>query len=324
MNKKRISRLCKIVFSCLLTVFLFYYFFQTIDFSLFLSSLYTISWGWVGVAALCYLCTYPIRGYRIFYLTKHCSALTYSKTLLLTFRHQFYGRIIPFKVGDLSLVYLLKSRGNVGMPEGSAVLLLLRLFDGFIILVSFLICNLAVRVPLFSSYIILGILALLLGGLLVTPWLIQKITDWLKHHHYFNKNLIKKGSDAFSQIRTLLLQAVVSGRRFFMLMGNSLLLWFFVYLSMHFIVVAFGQSFLLSETIVASFLASAAAFLPINGIGGFGAVETGWVIGFTALGMNQAVALSSGMISNIMSFVVICLMGLYSFLERKEISVCTK
>ncbi len=300
------NKLAKIAGSVLVTVLFFYYFYKTVDFKEVAEYLKSVRWEWMGAAAFSYCLTYPARAFRIYYLTRNSGNHSFFKTQRICFRHQFYSRIIPFKVGDLSLVYLLKKIG-VSVGEGGAVLLLIRLFDGVIIILSFLVCNYFVNMDVIPPWILLLILVLTVSAVFLTPVLLARGSRWLK-------KLPNKLYHAIEQIRFMLTQSVATPKNFLVMGLTSLVMWFFVYFSMHGVVLAFSQKVSFFETVVASFLASAAAFLPINGIGGFGMVETGWTLGFTLLGMERTVALSSGVVSNTMSFFIICLFGILSYI----------
>ncbi len=301
------NKLAKIAGSVLITVLFFYYFYKTVDFREIAEYVKTIRWEWMAVAAGAYCLTYPVRAFRIYYLTRNSGNHSFLQTQRICFRHQFYSRIIPFKVGDLSLVYLLKKAG-ISVGEGGAVLLLIRLFDGVIIILSFLLCNLFVNMEVIPSWILLLILVLAVAVVFLMPVLLSRSVHLLK-------KLPEKLYHAIEQIRTMLTQSVATPKNFLVIGLVSLMMWFFVYLSMHGVVLAFSQPISFFETVVASFLASAAAFLPINGIGGFGMVETGWTLGFTLLGMERTAALSSGVVSNTMSFLIICLFGIISYIS---------
>lgn len=297
----------KIAGSALLSMLFFYYFYKTVDFSEAAGYAKHLRWEWMAVAAAAYCMTYPLRAFRIFYLTRNSGNQSFLKTQRICFRHQFYGRIIPFKVGDLSLVYLLKKAG-VSVGEGGAVLLLIRLFDGVIIILSFLICNLFVRVNLVPEWILLLILALAVAAVFLFPVLLSRCSGIIR-------KLPDKIRHAAEQIQLMLTQSVATPQNFLVIGIVSFVMWFFVYLSMHGVVRAFSQPVSFFDTVVASFLASAAAFLPVNGIGGFGVVETGWTLGFMLLGMERSVALSSGVVSNTMSFLLICIFGMLSYIR---------
>ena len=61
--------------------------------------------------------------------------------------------------------------------------------------------------------------------------------------------------------------------------------------------------------VVGSTFASLAKALPFITIGGFGAHEAGWTIGFTLTGMETATAISSGFAVNILTLLMSVLFG---------------
>ena len=314
MKKKSV----KAAVSVLLTALLFYYFYQTVDFHSVAAYIREVRWGWMAAAAGAYCLTYPARAFRIYYLTRYSGVKSFWQTQRICFRHQFYGRIIPFKVGDLSLVYLLKSMRNVPLGEGGAVLLLVRLFDGVIIILSFLFCNLWVNMNLLPGWVLILVLCAAVAAVFLAPGVISCLSVWLEKSPVGEKPLVKKLTKGVLQIRDMMTSSVATPKNFAVIGMVSLVMWFFVYFSMHGVVLAFGQPVSFFQTVVASFLASAAAFLPINGVGGFGMVETGWTLGFTLLGMDRAAALSSGVVSNTMSFLIICFFGLISYIPVRR------
>lgn len=251
---------------------------------------------------LCYAATYIFRAFRIHRLSK--SEQSFFRTLFVCFRHQFYGRIIPFKAGDLSLVYLLGKFCGKSAESAGGTLIAVRFFDGAIMLSAFIIC------ALFSMggtglYIILA--SLLLAVLLGTPFIAKKFICFIGNRFPKNKfiQFINKICTSLSEF---------SVKDCITAVGSTTALWFFLYLSMHFTALSFGIETTLPQTVTASFLASAAAVLPVNGLGGFGVTESGWTAGFVMIGADRNAALSSGIASNLMSFAVICIFGAISFI----------
>ena len=262
----------------------------------------------VLLAALCYIFTYPLRAFRIFYLAGCNNGITYGKILPVCFRHQFYGRIIPFKAGELSLVYLLKKRCGISISEGGTTLVLLRVFDGFVMVLSFIICNLFVGMGGIVSYIagagLITLVALCSLGIALFP----KVICYLKKKKLSGP--VSVAENVWEMVNNLKVAD------FAMLFLSTVVLWVFVYLSMHFVAYAFVSSLDIVHTVAASFLASVASFLPVNGLGGFGTTEAGWTLGFMLIGIDKSTAVVSGVVSNLMSFVIVCVFGLISFAKR--------
>lgn len=311
------GKIAKAAVSVFLTALLFYYFYKTIDLQEMVVYIQNVRWEWMALAVFAYCATYPARAFRIYYLTRNSGNHSFFTTQRICFRHQFYGRIIPFKVGDLSLVYLLKRKAGVSLGEGGAVLLMIRIFDGVVIILSFLFCNLWVNMDVLPGWILILILIAAIGAVFAAPFVISRLSAWIEKFSGEQRPWVKKLEGGILQIQDMLTQSVATPKNFVVIGLTSVVMWFFVYLSMHGVVLAFSQPVSFFQTVVASFLASAAAFLPVNGIGGFGMVETGWTLGFTLLGMERTAALSSGVVSNTMSFLLICFFGLLSYIPVK-------
>ena len=263
---------------------------------------------YILVAVFVYVLTYPVRSFRIYYMARKNPDVSYKKVLPVCMQHQFYSRIFPFKAGELSLVYLLKTNCRLNVSKGSTVLLFIRFFDIIAIVTSYLICNIFVMSDgVVSKLALFGLLGVCVCAVIIMK-MFPCITSFLRKHK--KEKIAGNLDDVYGMLREQ--KAADLAVMIFL----TAFLWMLVYLSMHFTVMAFCDSISVSETVVASFLASVAAFLPINGIGGFGTTEAGWTLGFTLIGMDKNTALISGLVSNLMSFVIICVFGLISFLKR--------
>lgn len=273
--------------------------FRKIDLSLF------------AVAAGCYVITYPVRSFRIYYMMR--DSASFKRVLPVCMKHQFFGRIIPFKAGELSLVYLLKKSFGSSAAKGGTVLVLLRLFDAAVMVLSFIICNRFANVGGWLSYLAVGLFVFVIVFIIVMLFAFPKIIGFLKS--VGKEKAAEKAEDVAELLKS------ISPKDFAVVFISTVVLWIFVYLSMHFVAAAFFPGLTVMKTVSASFLASVAAFLPVNGLGGFGTTEAGWTLGFSLMGMPESIALTSGVISNLMSFVITVCFGLISFLAGGDKNV---
>lgn len=257
--------------------------------------------------AVCYVFTYLFRAFRIHYIAKPEKG--FKTTLLVCFRHQFFGRILPFRTGDLSLVYLLSKYCGRTVSSAGGTLLAVRFFDGAVMLSSFLLCT-VLTVGKSASYIIYAGAAAAIV-LAFSPFIASIGTAALAKR--FPENRLVRFAE---KVRISL--SSLSAKDLFILLISTIILWLFIYLSMFFAARAFRIEISFVSTVSASFLASAAALLPVNGLGGFGTTETGWTAGFVLFGAEKARALASGIASNIMSFVIICIFGAVSLILGGE------
>ena len=303
------KRIIGIIISALITLLFIKAAVNILDFDA-LSKMKNVNAEYCILAVLFYILTYPLRAFRIHYISKPEKG--FAATLLVCFRHQFFGRIIPFKVGDLSLPFLLKKYCGSKIEQGSGTLLAVRFFDATVMLLSFLLCTVLAIGKSAASVLYVGGAAFII--IAVSPFFAGRIISGLKRN--FPKNRIIGFAE---NIRISLSR--LSSKDFFALLTATVALWIFIYLSMHFVAIAFGIEITFIRTVSASFLASAAALLPINGLGGFGVTETGWAAGFIMMGAERSVALASGIASNLMSFTVVCVFGAVSLIleARKNV-----
>ena len=236
-------------------------------------------------------------------------SVTFGSVLPICLKHQFFSRIIPFKAGELSLIYLLKKSG-ASVAKGGTVLIILRILDALVMVASFIICNFFADTGGWLSNLAAAALVVGLASAVIVITAFPKITGYLKSR---NKT---KTAELAEDVAGLLKN--ISAKDYLVLILSTVVLWIFVYLSMHFVAVAFFRGLSVAQTVAASFLASVAAFLPVNGLGGFGTTEAGWTLGFSLIGMPRDTALVSGVISNLMSFVIITAGGLISVIRGKN------
>ena len=253
-------------------------------------------------AMVCYVMTYPLRSFRIYYMMRNSADISFLNILPICMRHQFYSRIIPFKAGELSLVYLLRKKHGASVVHGSTILLLLRIFDAAVMVLSFIICNFCENTGGWLSYLATALLAGVVLSAVIMFFAFGRITEFLKRK---GKNRL---AGVFEDVSNLV--KTISAKDIAALFLSTAVLWMFVYLSMHFVAVSFFPGLKFTNTV--------AAFLPINGIGGFGTTEAGWTLGFTLIGMPGDTALISGVVSNLMSFTIVCIGGLISYLIRGD------
>lgn len=289
------NKFFKIGVSVLLTYFVFAYFFQIVDFEVLKQEVGKINWWWMLASVGAYLVTYLFRAWRIYLIVRREQPVRYGTIYRVSLIHQFYNRILPFKTGELSLVYLLKKNCNLGAGNGSLVLLFIRVFDFLVMFMMFLLCSFMIGIDLIDRKYIYGILAVFVLFLCLLPYLLKFLPKIVKHPKAAELSAFYKRSVT----PQVLVKTFVS----------TLLMWLFLYLSMHLVIAAFSISIPFYVTVCATFLASVGGMLPINGIGGFGAVETGWVLGFTLLGLDKPAAVASSIVSNLESFVIIVLFG---------------
>ena len=78
-------------------------------------------------------------------------------------------------------------------------------------------------------------------------------------------------------------------------------------INLNFLLVVFATSFAIFTTV-----------LPIQGMGGFGTLESGWVIGFITVGLSKDIAISSGLIYHTIILMYFLLLGIWGTMAIKR------
>jgi uncharacterized membrane protein YbhN (UPF0104 family) len=95
-------------------------------------------------------------------------------------------------------------------------------------------------------------------------------------------------------------------------------IWLSLYLLSYILLKAMNIDLGYFAVVLASTFAVLTMVLPIQGIGGFGTLESGWAIGFVAIGLTKEVAISSGFGYHIIIWIYFLVLGCYGFLAMKS------
>ncbi|OGD29703.1 hypothetical protein A2833_02595 [Candidatus Azambacteria bacterium RIFCSPHIGHO2_01_FULL_44_55] len=86
-----------------------------------------IKWQFLVLGFLSYLFVNAIRAYRFNMILR--DRVGFFRFLRITFFQNFYNVILPFRMGELSYVYLVGKSGNIGLGENIASLVSVRIID---------------------------------------------------------------------------------------------------------------------------------------------------------------------------------------------------
>ncbi|MDP6368282.1 MAG: lysylphosphatidylglycerol synthase domain-containing protein, partial [Planctomycetota bacterium] len=218
----------------------------------------------------------------------------------------------------------LKGLCGITGPVSLAALLLARLLDLFTVAFSMaLVCALLASSPRFDHLSWLGPLALILAAVAAVLFILLRSSERLvllagRAAQLLSKRaprLAAKLQQAASSVAEAIARAGSGGR---LLRGLllSLPLWLGVYL--YFAVLARGvgmpSSVTFPESIFGASLAVLSNLLPINGFAGFGTQDAGWVLGFGALGLPRATALTTALGFHLVHLANVVLLGVLGHL----------
>jgi hypothetical protein len=248
----------------------------------------------------------------------------FPQLLAISSAHNLAAYVMPAKTGEASLILYLKGLCGITGPVSLAALLLARLLDLFTVAFSMaLVCALLASSPRFDHLSWLGPLALILAAVAAVLFILLRSSERLvllagRAAQLLSKRaprLAAKLQQAASSVAEAIARAGSGGR---LLRGLllSLPLWLGVYL--YFAVLARGvgmpNSVTFPESIFGASLAVLSNLLPINGFAGFGTQDAGWVLGFGALGLPRATALTTALGFHLVHLANVVLLGVLGHL----------
>jgi uncharacterized protein (TIRG00374 family) len=306
--------------------------------------LVNIDWRWLLAAAGAYAFTNLVRAFRFNALLKLHAAAWMSRLpgpmpsigpdagkavrdvgglvaalqlLPEMFALSFLNNTLPSRSGELSFPYFMWRRHKIAVGESSAALIVVRIFDYMAVALLYIVCasaNLRRLTANATSAVWAVGLLLVVSLLLLTaaPWLGQQAIDslrWLARRLGLEQrrtarailSVGQQAVDHFRRIRTVRAYAVT--------LGWSLLTWIgtFAWFAASMQGIGVGRPFGL--VVVGATFASLAKAVPFITVGGFGAHEAGWTVGFSLVGMPVSLAIASGFAVNILTLLMSVVFG---------------
>ncbi|MCB9898445.1 MAG: flippase-like domain-containing protein [Planctomycetes bacterium] len=291
----------------------------------------------VALAFLLYIGVYVGRALRFAVLLPGMRA-SLPHLVSISARHNLLNLVLPLRSGEISLPWMLRTEAGRSLAEGAAALVVARVLDlGSV--ATFMLIGLATahtdtgphRVGV-QAAAILG--ALLVGLLLVRP-LAALALRWLGGEHALSHAAAVGGLRG--RVSAFLAQAaghlVALSRGRLLVAGLlSLLAWAFTYASLFAILRAAGGDDPVGRALAAidvpTHLVGATglhltSILPVNTLGGVGAWEAGWTAGYVFAGVDAEAAGVSGVVSHVLVFGFILVLGGLGFLLRPRTPAAT-
>lgn len=311
------SSLIKTILSFILTLGLVVLLLRQISLRDVLSLLSSLTYGWVIVASLFYIITNVGRAWRLKILLPN--KITRIRTLMLIcIAHAMFNNILPARTGDFSLLYFLKRYERASLSESGVALFVARIMDYLAVAVLFIIAALF-SLENFSDapqataiiWAVFGMMLLTVVLLLLFAWWgqaslfhLQRILDGLGLTSWrvveLGLKLLRRMIEAF--------EAIPFKRHFYtflwsLFVWGTIFVWFFAFMR------AMGIETSLLITIVGATFAILSKALPFNSVGGLGAHEAGWTVGFMLVGFDKTLAISSGFAVNILVLIASVVFG---------------
>lgn len=289
------------ILAVLITIVLLTLLFTQVDLGDIIRTLENVSPVFLLCGFILYTCNYLFRTYRFHILLN--KDVNIKDLFHIECVHNMMNNLLPARTGELSYIYLLKSEHDKTTGEGLGTLIIARIFDfivisGFFLLFFLLVRNLTLDFSILIEIgiVILFLLVVFLLGLLFYGNSIVK--PFKARAHYINFTsfrmgdyIIKKSEEAIESFEKF---KVCKIRMHISVIMLSIGIWILTYSL--FYLLAVGMEIYLEpvQILFASSFAVFSTMLPVQGIAGFGTVESGWALGFIAVGATSEVAINTG------------------------------
>jgi len=241
--------------------------------------------------------------------------------------HAFLNHILPFRSGELSLPFLLKTFHRRSLATGAISLIVIRLYDMISIAFLMVIALAVVRTELQAhiaaaiGYALLVVATGLLAVFFSLPLILKTaglVLPTLGRPFGARGVRVSAGlAAAVHEMRTQL-HAFSPVKRYLVMPLTSLLtqacIYGFFYFSMRFMGIDIG----FFKNLLASSGELITGLLPVNMVGSLGTLEAGWAAGYVICGINSVDAIATGFIVHgliIISGLLISTIGLVYLLS---------
>jgi len=241
--------------------------------------------------------------------------------------HTFWGNILPFRSGDLSYIFLMKSREKVAGTKSLASLMLASIIDltlliGLMVTTSLLLKSDLVGlsyigllvVPMLFGIGMLGLMGSALFARKALTHLIDTVENWFQDFNFRPIQWITE------KILAIIQELLSTG-----LDRHFLLIWAYSIVSM---IIRFGfQVYLIAEMgvevpvinlIFALVFTNIFNLLPIQSIGNFGTIEAPFSWALIHFGTTKEVALVTAFSLHIIILIYCLPVGLYGLISRRR------
>ncbi len=265
--------------------------------------------SWILLSAALYGFVNIIRSFRLKFLYYDAESKA-SSFLPLIFVQVFLNNLLPARLGEVAFVYLLKADYEVEWGKGVVLLVGSRLMDYLAVTLLFLatgLFGLSKRdEPLLWAFIFLAFLVLFAFFLMVVRRLsgpIEKLLTPWERNKFGRQILVGFRFLTKAPILSILLPAFIA----------SIVLWVGIFGCFWLILKGLGYSPGFSQVIFGATFSVFSKALPWLTIGGIGAHESGWTVGFMLQGWDKVDAIASGFAVNLFTLITSAIFGIGGF-----------
>jgi len=268
-----------------------------------------------------HIVAYLLRCVR-FRLLIHSARPSIASLFEIVCVHNLLNHVLPFRAGELSYIYLIRSLHGVPVAEGLGTLAICRIMDlmAFALFYPIAIILLHFQGFAFPAYVWTVLWAVVplffvLAALLVVLALRGKaLVGFLRRlaarRPLSGSGLADRILDKFQE--TAYSFEHLGARKVYLgAFLVSLAILGIIYLGVYILLAGMGYPMQMLLVVVCSTIASLGMLLPIYSFGGFGTLEAGWTVGCLMAGFSKEMGMASGLSFHIIVFGYVSLMGLY-------------
>jgi len=250
-----------------------------------------------------------------------------SEIFSVTSFHNLFNQILPFRTGELTLVYYLKKLCRTDMTSGIHLLFTVRLMDIVMVGTFFIISlflNTGFAIP---NYMLTSAIALLLLSFIA----VMNLHRIIRFFIYISLKILKGISIISEKKKSAMTDKLneiygAMGERdiiskMLSLFITSFLVWTALYIFSYCVIKSFNADIRIFQSVLGSTAAVLTNVLPINSFGSLGTLEAGWVGGYLLVGIDKNSAIISAFTYHIINIIIAAMLALLSklfFLRRKE------
>jgi hypothetical protein len=235
--------------------------------------------------------------------------------------------VLPSKLGELSYPYFLNKISGMNVTEGLASLIVSRVYDFFIVLMTLLFVSIGFQ-GLFKVNPLLAIplIAFLIGFIVFA---LSYMSSFLQcFSNVFGR--ISRRRTGSRDVRFVLwvqkkmsemaedFYAIKARRTYFPVSLTSLASWVMIFWSLYAYMKSFGMDIPFTKMLFGSTIGVIANALPVSGIGNWGTLEAGWAAGFLMVGLSKEKAVATGFGVHIIVFIVCAIISFFCWVTLRK------
>lgn len=273
--------------------------------------------AWLAVGCGWYALTNLLRACRFQVLLNTTKIRHPLQIMPEMFALSLLNNVLPSRAGELSFPYFMQRRHAVSIGDGTVTLLLARIFDLLGVILLYLvftyieIVNLSPTAAATVARVALAGVIISLG-LLAAPWIADFGVRILEIG--LGKSGLRERSIGKMSLRLAHDAAAAMGRMrrvsiYSQTVAWSIGIWLSTFAWFDAFLRAIDVPMRYTLVVIGATFASVAKAIPFISIGGFGAHEAGWTLGFSLVGMEQALAISTGLTVNLLTLAISVVFG---------------